>query len=410
MYFIDKADCAGCAACYAVCPQKCIRLKEDEEGFSYPEVDTKLCVSCDKCRQICPVLNKTDRFDDTKTQAYVVCHKEQNVRAASASGGAFTMFAEYVLQRGGVVYGVCYDENWNVVHKACEKYRDLDKFRGSKYVQSEMGDIYECVKNKLIKGKYVLFTGTPCQIEGLLRYLGETYERLITIDIACHGVSSISLWKKYINDEEKEHRKKIVYKKCRDKSRGWRHWGMVSVYNDGSKRDRVYYEDPHTDVYHSHNVMRYSCYRCRFRNIFNKECDATMADCWGIEHFAPEMDDDLGASILFLHSEKIRKLWPEISSCANIKKVNPYRALQGNIGALGKNMEVPRVRPYIYGDILKMENFNDAAQKYRHIPSKKERIIGKYPNLHKRYANLKSKIAPIRLKLIYKKNMKHEIG
>lgn len=406
MDFIDKVDCTGCTACYAVCPQKCIRMKEDKEGFSYPEVDKELCISCNKCKKVCPVINKKSNFKDTKSQAYVICHKSHNIRVDSASGGAFTMFAQYVLHKGGTVYGVCYDENLNVVHKACEKYSDLEKFRGSKYVQSEIAGIYECVKNRLITGKYVLFTGTPCQVEGLLRYLGKGYERLLTVDIACHGVASSLLWKKYINAEEEESGKKIVRKKCRDKSRGWKHWGMVSEYDDGSCFDQVYYNDSYIDIYLSHNAMRYSCYRCRFRNIFSKECDATMADCWGIEYFAPEMDDDLGASILFLHSEKIKRLWLEISSCANVKRVNPYRALQGNIGAWGKNIEIPRARSHIYEDILEMKKFNDVVQKYRHKQSKKEKIIEKYPNLHKRYAGIKSKIAPIRLKLAYKRIVK----
>lgn len=410
MYFIDKSDCTGCAACYTICPQRCIQMKRDKEGFSYPEIDKKRCVSCNKCKTVCPVINKINYFDDAKTQAYVVCHKETNIRKDSASGGAFTMLAQYVLQKGGIVYGACYDENLNVVHRACDKYSDLDKFRGSKYVQSDIGNAFECVKRQLIIGRYVLFTGTPCQVEGLLRYLDKKYEHLLTVDIACYGVASMALWKKYINDEERECGKKIVYKKCRDKSRGWKHWGMVTTYGDGSKSDRIYYDDSYIDIYLSHNAMRYSCYQCKFRNIFNKDCDATMADCWGIEYFAPEMDDDLGASILFLHSEKIKKIWPEMSSCANVKKVNSYRALQGNIGALGKNIGVPKVRSYIYEDIFKIQRFNDAVLKYRHVPGKKEKIIKKYPNLHKRYASLKSKIAPIRLRLTYKKIMKNETG
>ena len=141
-----------------------------------------------------------------------------------------------------------------------------------------------------------------------MNYLDKKYERLITVDIACHGVASPLLWEKYINDEEKNLKKKILYKKCRDKSRGWRQWGMVTKCSDGSMRDRVFYEDPYIEIYLSHNAMRYSCYRCKFRNIFDKRCDANMADWWGIENFASEMDDDLGASILFLHSEKIKKL------------------------------------------------------------------------------------------------------
>lgn len=406
MYFIDKADCTGCTACYAVCPGNCIEMKEDAEGFLYPEINEKLCVSCGKCSKVCPVVNKTNRMGDVKEEAYVVCHKEQDIRVDSASGGAFTMFAQYVLQQEGIVCGAGYDDNLHVVHKVCDKFDDLGKLRGSKYVQSEIGSIYNIVKMNLENGNYVLFTGTPCQVEGILKYLGEKYERLITVDIACYGVPSSLLWEKYIKDEERRVRKQILYKKCRDKSRGWRRWGMVTECDDGSKMDQVYDDDPYIEIYHSHNAMRYSCYQCKFRNIFHKACDATMADCWGIEHFAPEMDDDLGASILFLHSDKIKKIWHEVSSCANVKRVNSYRALQGNIGAWGKNMEIPTMREHIYEDIFAMDNFEEAAKKYRHIPTKKEKIIEKYPNLYKRYAWLKSITAPVRLRFFYKRMMR----
>ena len=343
MHFIDKIDCTGCSACYAVCPQKCIHMKKDEESFYYPEVDKEQCISCNRCSEVCPVINKTASSDGAKKEeAYIVCHKEQDIRLDSASGGAFTVFAQYVLKKEGIVCGAGYDSGLNVVHKICDKFSELEGFRGSKYVQSEMRDIHGVIKQYLNKGRYVLFTGTPCQVEGLLRYLGREYERLITVDIACHGVPSPLLWEKYIKDGERKSKKKVLYIKCRDKSRGWRNWGMVTKYDDGYKTDQAYYEDPFMEVYLSHNAMRYSCYRCKFRNIFNKESDATMADCWGIENFAPKMDDDMGASILFLHTEKIKKLWSEISSCANVKKVNPYRALQGNIGAWGGGLGFPR--------------------------------------------------------------------
>lgn len=336
MYFINREECTGCSACYAVCPGKCIRMEKDKEGFLYPEVDEKKCISCGKCEKVCPAINRSKSNENVKKEeAYVVCHNEQSIRRDSASGGAFTMFAQFVLQQGGIVCGAGYDDELNVVHKVCEEFDSLDELRGSKYVQSKMGDIYERIKLYLDQEKYVLFTGTPCQVEGLLRYLGRAYERLITVDIACFGVASPSLWKKYINDEEKRYKKAIINKRSRDKSQGWRNWGMLTEFNDGSKVNRVYYKDSYINVYHSYNAMRYSCYQCKFRNIFNKGCDASMADCWGIEYFAPEMDDDLGASIIFLHSEKIKNLWTQISSCVNAKKINPYRALQGNFGAWG---------------------------------------------------------------------------
>ena len=409
MYFIDKMDCTGCSACYAVCPQKCIQMKKNNEGFIYPEIDETKCTLCNRCRKVCPVVNKIDGVVDIKKEeAYVVCHKVQSVRLDSASGGAFTMFAQYVLQQGGIICGAGYGNDLIVQHKVCDKYRELGGFRGSKYVQSEIGNIYEIIRTKLNEGKYVLFTGTPCQSEGLLNYLDKKYERLITVDIACHGVASPLLWEKYINDEEKNLKKKILYKKCRDKSRGWRQWGMVTKCSDGSMRDRVFYEDPYIEIYLSHNAMRYSCYRCKFRNIFDKRCDATMADCWGIEHFASEMDDDLGASILFLHSEKIKKLWTEISSYANVKKVNIYRALQGNIGAWGKNMKIPKVRECIYDDLYSTADIEELADKYRHISSKKEMIINKYPALYRKYAWLKYMTAPLRLGIVYLKMMKSD--
>ena len=162
----NKKDCCGCSACYSICPKSCIEMKADEEGFLYPNVNKDICINCGLCEKVCPIINKTSE-KKTKQEGYLVQIKDEKIRAESTSGGAFTAIAKYVLDRKGVVFGVQYDKDLNVVHSYVENEADLKLYRNSKYVQSEIGDTFKQAKKFLDIGKWVCFSGTPCQIEGL---------------------------------------------------------------------------------------------------------------------------------------------------------------------------------------------------------------------------------------------------
>ena len=183
---IKKQNCCGCYACYNICSQKCINMQSDAEGFWYPLVDTKQCTDCGLCEKVCPILNKI--IVENHPVAYACINKDSKIRELSSSGGLFTIIAEKVIANNGVAFGAGFDGEFNVVHSCTNRMDGLANFRGSKYVQSCIGDTYKQVKDFLRQGRQVLFSGTPCQIAGLRSYLGKDYDNLICLDIVCHGV------------------------------------------------------------------------------------------------------------------------------------------------------------------------------------------------------------------------------
>ena len=192
----DKSKCSGCAACYSACPVKAIMMKPDEQGFLYPEVSDK-CIECGRCESLCPIMTPV-KEKKLNQKAFLLQHNDPIVLKESASGGAFTAIASQVIQRGGVVFGAAYDSDFSVCHKYVDNIDGLGAFRNSKYVQSRIGKTYIEVKHFLENGRDVCFSGTPCQIEGLLNYLEEKPPKLILVDIVCHAVPSPAVWNAYL--------------------------------------------------------------------------------------------------------------------------------------------------------------------------------------------------------------------
>ena len=200
----DKKNCCGCSACYSICPKNCIEMKADREGFLYPKINKDLCINCGLCETVCPIINKVEEkvFEQ---EGYLVQNKDEKVREESTAGGAFTAIAKYVLEKKGIVFGVQYDENLNVVHSYVENEIDLKLYRNSKYVQSKIGKTFKQAKKFLDEDRWVCFSGTPCQIEGLKKYLKKDYNKLITVDVVCHAVPSPLVWEKYLEVQRKKY-------------------------------------------------------------------------------------------------------------------------------------------------------------------------------------------------------------
>ena len=201
----DKQNCCGCTACVQRCPKHCISLKEDEEGFLYPLVDESVCIDCGLCENVCPVLNQ--KSEKQPLLQYAAKIKNQNIRMNSSSGGIFSLLAESVIEGEGAVFGARFNDVWNVVHDFTDTKEGLSSFRGSKYVQSYIGDSFLQAERILKSGRLVMFTGTSCQIRGLKLFLRKDYPNLLTVDFICHGVPSPKVWKKYLNG--------ILYKSAR---------------------------------------------------------------------------------------------------------------------------------------------------------------------------------------------------
>lgn len=317
----NKKDCCGCAACYSICPKNCIEMKADEEGFLYPDINKDICINCGLCEKVCPIINRTPE-KKTKQEGYLVQIKDEKIRAESTSGGAFTAIAKYVLDRKGVVFGVQYDKDLNVVHSYVENEADLKLYRNSKYVQSKIGDTFKQAKKFLDEGRWVCFSGTACQIEGLKNFLRKDYEKLITIDLVCRAVPSPLLWKKYVEYQKNKYGNNIKNILFRDKSfYGYNHSQMSIQMSDGKK---VYHNglesDPMLRAMFSNICHRPSCYDdCAFKKRY-RVSDFTIWDCFIVEKLAKGLDNK-GTTRVLIQSKKGNLIFKDIKKYIKCKKI-----------------------------------------------------------------------------------------
>jgi coenzyme F420-reducing hydrogenase beta subunit len=313
-----REDCCGCGACEQICSQQCISLSPDVEGFLYPIVNENICIDCHRCEKACPILNP----DPTRKPLKVLAayNRDESIREKSSSGGIFTIVAEEVLKQNGIVFGVKFDKDWNVVFDYTNSSEGLEAFRGSKYVQAFIGNAYSKVQEFLKEGMVVLFTGTPCQIAGLRKYLNKEYNNLLLMDIICEGVPSPKVWNKYLHEEiknlSKKHyhipEKEIVIQKIsfRNKRDGWKSFAfsLNLAYKDGSQKTTPLLEyinrnSPYLQAMFRFLDLRPICYECPFKSC-KSHSDITIADYWGIDTLHPEMYDNKGTSMVYIHTAK----------------------------------------------------------------------------------------------------------
>lgn len=344
----EKADCCGCGACRDVCPTQAIRLITDEEGFLYPVADADQCIGCGKCDRTCPV--SSPKEEKREIAAYAAQTKDETVCKSSSSGGLFTEIASYILERGGIVFGAAFDETFKVVHIGVERAEELEKLRGSKYVQSEIGDAYIRAKEQLNSGRLVLFTGTPCQISGLYAFLGREYSTLYTQDIICHGVPSPMVWKKYVDYREAMSGAKLKRAFFRDKEHGWRNYSMRFEFKNGKEHTSVFSNDLYMRGFLSNLCLRPSCYRCAFKTK-SRPADFTLADFWGAEKLLPEVDDR-GTSLVILHSARARSLFESIKPNLNCCETDFEEAIKYN-SAMVRSCPMNENRSAYMGAVLK---------------------------------------------------------
>ena len=288
----DKSQCCGCGACAQRCPQSCIVMQEDEKGFLYPKVDTDACINCGLCEQVCPVLNPGEK--PGQCDCFAAINPDEKVRLASSSGGVFSILASRVIEDGGAVFGARFDEQWAVVHGCAETLEDIEAFRGSKYVQSVIGDSYQRAEQILNQGKTVLFSGTPCQIAGLKRFLRKDFPNLLTVEIACHGVPSPKVWREYLNSRFKG--RPISQINFRDKSTGWHGYSMLI----GNKKKR-HDNDDYMACYMANYNLRESCFVCSFKR--GSSCaDILISDLWGVDSVSDLENDNKGINGIIAYS------------------------------------------------------------------------------------------------------------
>lgn len=241
-------------------------------------------------------------------KVYALRHKNEAVRAASQSGGAFTAISDHVLEKSGVVYGCALDDNFKAVHIRAEDTETRDRMRGSKYIQSIQGDTFKNVKKDLTDGRLVLYTGTSCQVAGLKQYLGKEYENLVCVDLVCHGVPSPEVWADYLKWQEKRNRSRIKKAVFRNKNDfGWHSHVETLTFENGKKiNSRIF-----TTLFYEHNTLRPCCFECPYKSVMHPG-DITIADYWGIEKAAPEFDDNKGVSLVLVNNELGEKVFDSV--------------------------------------------------------------------------------------------------
>lgn len=328
----DKSECCGCSACASVCAHNAIIMKPDAMGFLYPEVDVSKCVECGLCEKVCAFNDDYDKsLNLSVPEAYGARHKDMSEVETSRSGAAFIAISDWILKQGGIVYGAGYADHFRVVHKRAVTKEERDEFKGSKYVQSDMGSIFRQVKQDLRDGRIVLFSGTPCQTAGLNSYIGKKYrENLYLVDIVCHGVPSPYIWRDYLSYIEKKYKKKVSVVNFRDKGEyGWVAHKETFIFEDGEKITPE--QSPYTDLFYKHIMLRQSCGSCHYCNTV-RPSDITIADFWGVEKTNTEINkDNKGVSLLLVNTDKGYRVLEEIKNKLDLISAKLDDCLQPNL-------------------------------------------------------------------------------
>ena len=322
----DK-DCCGCRACENICPQDAITMEKNQEGFYYPKVNYEKCVDCGLCRKACPMANKIDKNKEKylkQPKYYAVTTKNEDILNKSTSGGMFYEIAKYILDKNGIVYGSTMDKELKVRHIAIEKIEEMHNVMGSKYVNSDLGNCFNKIREQLNNNKLVLFSGVPCQCAALQKYLLKDYDNLITVEVVCHGTPNQDLFDKYIKYlEEKEKAKVIDYKfRSKEASRWGTFRGSISYEKNGKQYKKSVNAD--FDKYYSSflNAENYreSCYVCPFAKE-ERYSDFTLGDFWGIEYVDSKLKNINGVSSVIINSNKALNIVKNISENINLKEV-----------------------------------------------------------------------------------------
>ena len=320
----SKELCCGCGACEAICPQNVISMKLDECGFLYPEIIEELCVDCGLCQEVC-VYSKPNNYSEFR-ECYVAKHKLSSVVDKSRSGGFFTAISDIILDMDGIVYGAKIDEQLKVYHTKATTKDTRDEFRGSKYVQSNLQGVFEEICMDLSNEKYVLFTGTSCQCEGLKSFL-ETRsiptDKLLICDIVCHSSASPEIFSKYIEYQENKYKSKIVEFDFRDKKKF--SWGE-HVERIKFENGKTLYTDEYTNLFYD-NDIRPACYNCKYASL-KRVTDITLADCWGGQRVYPDLVNKKGASLVLINTEKGKIFFDKARETMEVRPIDIEEVMQ----------------------------------------------------------------------------------
>lgn len=341
--FLPKAvDCCGCGACRAVCSCGAISMAPDEDGFLHPKMDASKCIGCGRCEKACPILHPGEKR--RPVQVYAAKAKDDVVRWGSSSGGVFTLLARKIIARGGVVFGAGFETGtWRIIHKPARTLEELEDLRGSKYVQSDIGDAFSMAKSCLDAGQEVLFSGCPCQVAALKRFLGRDFPQLLTVDLICHGIPSPFVWQRYLGKRQKAVARRIT----EVVSRRFCDWSRycIQISFEG-EREPSYSKDRWTDPFMISFVsfwgLRDSCLRCCFRG-FSSGSDITLGDYNNAQEIFGGLRDENGVSAVIIHSERGINAVGSVLGDMDVRTATVEHLAKAN-PSIFKNEKTPRLR------------------------------------------------------------------
>jgi coenzyme F420-reducing hydrogenase beta subunit len=357
----SRDKCTGCAACFNVCPQRCISMVYDTEGFLSPEVDSEHCNKCGLCKSTCPVLRRSGSSCTVYQRVYASWNHDESIRFESASGGAFSALATHVLDQNGVVFGAAFDDQMNVKHIAVSDKEELWRLRSSKYVQSDVGSSYVDVLSLLQEGKKVLFSGTPCQVAALCAVAGEENQNLVTCDLLCHGVASPGLFSEYVRYLESCFHAKLVSISFRNKRHGWEIPSTVAVFWNGPQHILGDLEDSFMHGFLHNLTLRLACYQCPYARI-DRNGDITLGDFWGIGESEPfDQDRKKGVSLVLVNSERGSQLLEQSAGGLYLEE----RGIEEtrNMAALSRPWPEPKNRNEFFSDYRQLQ-YMELAEKH----------------------------------------------
>lgn len=331
----SSEECCGCRACANICPKNAISFKEDKYGFLFPEIDESLCVECGRCKTVCAFQNSEKEYRRTPVKGYAAVLKDMKRIKQSASGGVFWSVAEWVIGKGGCVFGVVWDSEMNPVHTCAETMEQLAPMQGSKYVQSNVGNSYKQVAEELAKDRWVLFTGTPCQVAALRHYLGnKNSEKLIAIDIVCHGVPNNAFFHSMLNSLERRYDGKIVDFHFRHKRPDWLNSCLWVKFQKGRKyftKNVFNVETPYFTMFNKKNqCCRQSCSVCKYATL-QRVGDMTMGDFWGYEKVGINLEYKMGLSCLLVNNVKLLPILDELNLAIQEVPIESITVVNGQL-------------------------------------------------------------------------------
>lgn len=327
----EREQCTGCMACYNSCPQKAIALQE-QDGFFYPNIIEETCISCGICAKVCPVLHPVSKKRPIDDTAYAVFHKEKEIRDTSSSGGVFYSLAKSIIEKGGTVYGAAWTEKVSVKHIRIDRKEEISLLQGSKYVQSDVGEIYKFVKADLEQGVKVLFSGVPCQAAGLRRYLAKEYDNLYICEVLCHGSASLVAFREHIKYIGRKYDSEVINVNFRAKTEE-KCQNITFGFQNGTEHTfRNPLEDWFYNGFQNGTLLRDSCYQCRYTGTDSRSADITLADFWGLQKNSMKFPDGLTyPSLVFVNSSKGRSLFQENRGDWEVVKRPMEEAVWGNL-------------------------------------------------------------------------------